>query len=136
MTTLLNLEQMRDDARITFEMYNEAAKRALQAKEDALDEWSKARIAYSSAKGHPLAGKTVQMVSDRIYRTGSWRNEKRTRKPITQTGVVTLCTDLRQAFHIRGHSPIPGEWYVASATGATGYRLEDVTGKILWTEVE
>lgn len=111
-TTIDKLETLRDQARQHYERMQDARKLAEEAETAALDNWSRARIEYSRAVGHPLAGKNVTRI------TPSYRDP---RKTLTWRGIVTLYEGLRTDYSMPGHRPIPGEWYIASLTGKTGY---------------
>ena len=106
-----------DAARDEYMIKRADTREAQKAESEALDNWSRARIALARAKGHPLAGKRVT----RRVRA----NRGDLRGTIAQTGTVTLYEGLRTGFEMRGHQPIPGKWYIASDSGKTAYTLEN-----------
>lgn len=121
---------MTNDIAAAEQAYYDARKARMNAEQTekaALDYWMTLRIEQGRANLHPLAGKNVVRTGIRRPAYNVWDTGRDGRKPkaVQERGIVTLFTETRQGFHIRGHSPLPGEWYVASKSGQTGYRLTE-----------
>ena len=124
----------REQARIAFEVAMDARKEAQRVEAEALTAWAQARVAWAKANPPELANKPVKRVvmqRGRMQGIGM-RAKVNPDRARTERGTVTLYADDKQGFHLRNHAPIPGEWFVLSASGNTAYSLTDIDNNVLW----
>lgn len=123
---MTSLEAIAETARIAYEDSRDARRAAEKREKTNYDAWMEARAAVGRENVHPLAGKAVKSVS---VQTGRYRNVwDKTVQPdkiVTQRGIVTLCESDKQARRLRVYRPMVGEYYVASKSGYTAYKLSD-----------
>lgn len=128
---LMRLQVARDNAQRVFKNMTLRRKVAEGLERQALAEYSAARVAYSTAKGHPLAGKPVRrIVITRRAVIAAPGQPNRIEHRSAQTGYVTMC-GAAGGNHLRNYQPVPGEWFVLSRSGITAYKLDGDDWEIL-----